>query len=151
MPTLHPTPDPLDNLDPAQEQLADYLAGEMTPDQSRAFEARMETDPVLAHQAQSLKQTLIALDTGLQLRSAAPQRSVSAIARIGWAIIRYAAVAAVAFIIGASLSSQLRPIPPTLSSSTLVENATPQTPSPEQLAELNVDSGLAQTVLRIMQ
>jgi anti-sigma factor RsiW len=141
-----------DTLDHTQDQLADYLGGEMTPAQARAFEARMENDPTLAQQAVALKQTLHTLDVGLAPTHGLQPPAARPLAHIGWAIARYAAVAAIAFTLGAgALTHVQNPSPNSLNVTTHIENNQSQDPAPEKLAELHVDSGLAQSVLRIIQ
>jgi hypothetical protein len=98
-------------LTPFEEQLADFLAGEMTQPQQDAFEARLRTDPGLAEKAgrlagvQSVVLKAMPSPTGTgdpgsdrqptSATSLSPDKAV--LGRIGRAALSYAAIFLVAF------------------------------------------------------
>lgn len=80
------------------EQLADYLAGEMTADERAAFEQQMRRDPALARQVQELRQTLGLVEQTWRVTS--PATTTPAAHRFWRPLLRYAAAIAVAFTAG---------------------------------------------------
>ncbi len=79
------------NRDELESMLADHLAGELPAEKEAVFQEAMACDPALAAEAESLKRTLRAFDA-LGAAPGRPQRRIS-----GAALLRYAAVVALAF------------------------------------------------------
>ncbi len=143
-----------DTTNTTDELLADYLSEEMTPAQARAFEARMETDPSLARRAVSLKTTLRTVEQALSGRSVEARRNtgiLAALHRYANSAMPYAAVAALAFASGILAHGFMPHVRMDTQVTPLIAVKAQPDPTPEQLAELKVDSGLARGILQFVQ
>ncbi len=109
------------------EQLADYLAGEMTADERAAFEQQMRRDPALARQVQELRQTLGLVEQTWRVTSPA---SATPLVRRSWRpLLRYAAAIALAFTAGFLAAPRAAPAPTVITST-----ATAPVPTRESLS-----------------
>ena len=95
------------NRDEANELMADYLGGELSPADRLRFEAYLNTDPELAGEVAGLERTLATLQ---QLDApgnvAQPRTEANHTGAPRWwiaAALRYAAAVAIAFLAGYSL------------------------------------------------
>jgi anti-sigma-K factor RskA len=140
------------NTESDEMLVADYLGGEMSNQQRKAFEARMEREPELLHKVMKLKGALEILTDGMQVTERAPVRIatrpeedvIGTILKYGVPFAKYAAVGMVAFFVGMHAvaptpRAQVEPIEKMVQP--VVE------PGVEQLAELKVDSGWARGVM----